>query len=65
MQDDGSLNAATEECDRQMETLSTNITTSESYLTNLASQLDHLQTEDEKEQPGAEGIPTTTWQMVM
>ena len=56
-----------EECERELEALSTNVTTSESYLNKLTSQLEHLQTKEQKRQADSsvEDIPTATWQAVM
>ena len=64
-QGDKALNEAMEECKRELEAISTKVSTSESYLNKLASQLEHLKTkEQERQESSVEGITTATWQMV-
>ena len=64
-QGDKALNKTVEDCEKQLDTLSSKLVTDKSYLGELLRQLDHLQSKQEEEQARAENIPSATWQMVM
>ena len=54
-----------DECDQQLETLSTLVSTNESHLNKLTNHLDNHQTEEEEGGHGPGRITAATWQMVM
>ena len=65
VQGDKALDMAVEECDKEMETLSTKVASNESHLSELTSQLEQLKIKEQEKQQKMEEIPTTMWQTVM